>query len=222
MSHNQTTGLLAAATPVFDLILELRANPAQHAANLRTACESRLDLNLHQSRQYGYDSQVAEAANFALTAFVDEAVLSANFPNRVHWEKNPIQLTRYGINNAGVEFYTRLDELLRSHQADVVEIYYLALLLGFKGKYTFARPGQWEEVVGQVENYLRQLGRLSSVEWSVHGLVSDQPEPPPDPRLPLWVKVGAGAGVALALAVFIALKLFLKAGVNSALESVLR
>src|SRR5260370_11722821 len=92
-----------------------------------------------RGQPFGYTGKHLETVKFALAAFVDETVLTADFPVREEWEKYPLQLEYVGEHLAGLTFYDRLDNLMKDAQneadIDVVEVLYLSLLLGYKGKY---------------------------------------------------------------------------------------
>jgi type VI secretion system protein ImpK len=73
-------------------------------------------------------------ARFAVLSWVDEMILNSAWPQRAQWQH--LMLTYYGTLNAGEEFFQKLD-LLPPHAADVREIYYTCLSLGFEGKHAF-------------------------------------------------------------------------------------
>jgi len=160
------------------------------------------------------------SVKFALAAFVDETVLTTHSPVSAEWEKFPLQLEYFGEHLAGVKFFERLDELLKQIQtdADVVEVYYLCLLLGFKGKYGVYMEDQLKELIKNTAVQLKRVGRLQETELSPHWKVMDQPEPPRDPGLPLWAKIGAAAGLVVVALIYLVLLLLLKSDVRSAME----
>lgn len=82
------------------------------------------------------------AAKYAFCATVDEFVLGSSFPIREAWERRPLQLTQFGDQLAGENFFVRLQELQAKGAAHLqaLEIYYLCLLLGFRGKYILEGP----------------------------------------------------------------------------------
>ncbi|HYM00037.1 MAG TPA: DotU family type IV/VI secretion system protein, partial [Blastocatellia bacterium] len=161
---------------------------------------------------------------FALAAFVDEMVLTAKFPLREEWEKHPLQLEYFGEHLAGVTFFNKLDDLLKesADQADVIEVYYLCLLLGYKGKFKIYFEDQLKAVVESVAESLRRANRLRGGALSPHWKVTDQPAPPADPGIPTWLKTGGAILIAVAVLVFIVFSLWLRADVSSALERLLR
>lgn len=77
------------------------------------------------------------ATKYAFCAAVDETVLMSGFPIRDAWMLQPLQLTLFGEQLAGENFFNRLEDL-RAQGAvrlDSLEVYYMCLLLGFQGKY---------------------------------------------------------------------------------------
>ena len=79
-----------------------------------------------------------EQAKYALVGFLDETILQSNWALRDVWAGNPLQLQYFNEFSAGEEFYTKLDSLRNTddpRKLEVLEVYFLCLALGFKGKY---------------------------------------------------------------------------------------
>jgi type VI secretion system protein ImpK len=76
-------------------------------------------------------------AKYALTAFVDEAVLSSDWPGRKEWMDRPLQIEFFGDHLAGERFFERVAALRQNAEQhlDVLELYYVCLQLGFEGVY---------------------------------------------------------------------------------------
>ena len=78
------------------------------------------------------------AAKYAFCAAVDEFVLrTPEFAVRTEWERRPLQLVLFGDQLAGENFFEMLEKE-RSQGASrvqVLEVFYMCLLLGFQGKY---------------------------------------------------------------------------------------
>ena len=216
--------LAGLAGPVLELVLKLRAASVAPSTNLRPAVHHLLQEMEQRAGTLRYNERQVSAVKFALAAFVDETVMTTNLPLRDEWERFPLQLEYFGEQLAGVKFYERLDELLKQIEADadVVEVYYLCLLLGFKGKYKVYMEDQLQGVIEGVAGQLRRVGRLQENELSPHWKVTDQPEPPRDPGLPLWAKIGAAAGVVVVLLIYLVLVFLLKSEVRTATEQLLR
>lgn len=113
-------------------------------------------------------SDLAEA-QYAIVAFMDEQILRSQWPGRQQWMSQPLQLTYFNENTAGEGFFLRMQALeQRPQQAHVLEIYYLCLALGFRGKYALQAAGDVEAVEERAGTILgRQLP--ASDEISPHG-----------------------------------------------------
>jgi type VI secretion system protein ImpK len=74
---------------------------------------------------------------YAFCAAVDEAVLNSSFAIREYWMLRPLQLSLFGDQLAGENFFTRLEELRArgAPRLPSLEVFHMCLLLGFQGKY---------------------------------------------------------------------------------------
>ncbi len=103
--------------------------------------------------------------------------------------------------------------------ADAVEVYYVCLLLGFKGKYAIYGADELENTIRRTAEALQLGGRLKHIDLAPHAFVEDQPEPPKKHLfLPTWAKIIAGLGLILSVIVYFALLLVARNGVLDALK----
>jgi len=212
--------LISLAAPVFELVLKLRSGALAPSSTLRSTVHQMLQEMEQRGATLRHSEKQINSVKFALAAFVDETVLTTHSALSAEWEKFPLQLEYFGEHLAGVKFFERLDEMLKQIQteADVVEVYYLCLLLGFKGKYGVYMEDQLKELIKNTAVQLKRVGRLQETELSPHWKVMDQPEPPRDPGLPLWAKIGAAAGLVVVALIYLVLLLLLKSDVRTAME----
>ncbi len=77
------------------------------------------------------------ATKYAFCAAVDETVLNSGFSIRDAWMLQPLQLTLFGEQLAGENFFARLEDLRAqgAPRLESLEVFYMCLLLGFQGKY---------------------------------------------------------------------------------------
>jgi type VI secretion system protein ImpK len=216
--------LVSLAGPIFELVLKLRAGTFSASTNPRPTVQQLLQEMERRCATLRYSETQVKAVKFALAAFVDETIMSTNLPLREEWEKFPLQLEYFGEQLAGVKFFERLDDLLKQveTEADVVEVYYVSLLLGFKGKYKVYMEEQLQGVIENTAAQLKRVGRLQEAELSPHWKVRDQPEPRRDPGLPLWAKIGATAGLLVVLLIYLVLVVLLKSEVRTAMDQLTR
>ena len=215
--------LVSLAGPVLDLVLMLRAGTLPSSTNPRPVVHRLLQEMEQRGATLRHNDRQVKEVKFALAAFVDETVLTTNLPLREEWEKFPLQLEYFGEQLAGVKFFERVDELLKQidKEADVVEVYYVCLLLGYKGKYKVYMEDQLQGLIENMATQLKRVGRLQETELSPHWKVNDQPEPPRNPGLPLWAKIGAGAALLLALLIYFVLIVLIKSEVRAVQEQLL-
>ena len=212
------------AAPIFELILTLRTESAMLAPNIRTTAQTLFQEMEERGATQRYPDRQIKSAKFALAAFVDETVLNMNLPLRDEWEKDPLQLEYFGEHLGGVKFFERLDDLLKEikNEADVVEVYYVCMLLGFKGKYKVYMEDQLQQVIKNIADQLKRVGRLQETELSPHWRAADQPKVPDPPRIPLWLKIGAGGVVLFAAIVYLVIWVVMRSEIRTATEQLLR
>ena len=216
--------LVGLATPVFDLILQIKANIVQPSNDLRRTIDDMLKQMEQGALALQYTETQVKTSKFALAAFADETVLTADFPLRDEWEKYPLQLEYFGEHLAGRKFFERLEELMKDaeSQADVIEVYYICLLVGYKGKYKIYLEDQLKIVIEAVADCLRRVNRLRAVALSPHWKVSDQPQIVTVAGLPRWVKISGGLGLGLAFFIFLIFHFWISNNLNAAIKDLLR
>lgn len=124
--------LLAVAMP-----LRWGRDSAELPADLRERVLAGFDTLEHMAFERQLPAAAVEDAKYALAAFVDESVLASEWPGRVEWMSQPLQLGFFGEHLAGEGFFRRLNALRQGGEpnADLLELYYVCLQLGFEGVY---------------------------------------------------------------------------------------
>lgn len=213
--------LVAFAGSIFDLVLRLKAGIVQPSNDLRPKIVSMLNDFEKRAERYRYNPKITQVAKFGLAAFVDEAVLTNNFPLRQEWERNPLQLEYFGEQLAGEKFFDKLDAMLNQIEItqDAVEVYYVCMLLGFKGKYAVYEQEKLLATMQKTANALVKIGKIRPVELSPNWLVSDQPAPPAERKMPTWAKMTAFAGLGIAIIIYLAMFFATSKFLNDAVQT---
>ncbi len=96
-----------------------------------------LDEFGRSARKQNIPEDDVEAAKYAFCAAVDETILRSSFSIRDAWGRQPLQLTLFGEQLAGENFYHRLEALRvgGSTHIQALEVFHMCLLLGFQGRY---------------------------------------------------------------------------------------
>jgi len=144
---------------------------------LRERITTALDTMVGRGRADGLpDAELAEA-RYALVAFIDEQVLKSNWPGRHEWMGQPLQLALYNEYTAGENFFNRMRVLLQQGgTSPALEVYYLCLMLGFRGVHGMNAD---QRALGEVCDTARQ--RVAQA-WPAGAKLGPRAEPPD--RLP--------------------------------------
>jgi len=124
--------------PLLRLLLGLKR--ARHAGVdaaqwYRQCCD---EVERHELRCAQLDVAALDAADarYALVALLDETAIEHAGALRDHWSLRPLQTHFFEENLAGERFFERLAALRGEvKRRAVLRIFYLCLLLGFRGKY---------------------------------------------------------------------------------------
>jgi len=212
--------LVTFAGPIFDLILRLKAGIVAPSNDLRPKIAGMLDDFEKRADRYKFNHKIISISKFALASFVDETMLTNNFPLRSEWERNPLQLEYFGEQLAGNKFFDKLESMLSQIDVtqDAVEIYYFCMLLGFKGRYGVYEQEKLLAIMQTTANALVKAGRIKPVELSPHWLASDQPEMPKKRGMPTWAKIGAFVGLGFAFIIYLVMFLMSSKYLQDAVE----
>ena len=165
-----------------------------------------------------YMPEDARFATFAVVGFLDESILNSSNPAFADWARMPLQEELYGHQLAGEQVFQNVERLLgRSDSndlADVLEIYLLCMLLGYRGRYELSGPEALRPVIDSVaEKISRIRGPLPgfSPAWAVPEgtVVTGRPDP--------WVKrlmMTALIAVGVTVVFFVLFKIFLAVGAS--------
>ncbi len=172
-----------------------------------------------QARNRGYSQEDIELATFAVIAFVDESILNLRNPIFADWPRQPLQEERYGHHVAGEIFFQNLQKLLLRNDstqlADLLEVYYLCLMLGFAGRYSLGGRGELRAIMQQTGEKLqriRQTSPILSPDCQPPGEQVRQVSGDPVARALLFVSIGCAV---LMIALFIAYHVMLANGVDN-------
>ena len=224
---------------LFTAIVRVRFNlqSVPNADAFRLNAERLILQATQEAAGRGYTNEDVKIAAFAVVAFLDESVLTSK--NRVFsaWSQMPLQLKLFGEQMAGEKFFQYVQMLLSRRDSaetvDVLEVYYLGMLLGYRGRYGSPETGGFtatfdartEMGTGEMRAVMESIkGKTNRVRggnlplspaWALPG---DRPLPKRrDPWLRRLVWITALAA-ALGVATFVASELMLMSG-NTAVQT---
>jgi type VI secretion system protein ImpK len=146
------------------------------------------------SRRLGVGLEDQRLATYAFVALVDETVLTSQGSLRSAWESNPLQLQLFGDQLAGENFFERLDMLRAEGEAKlpVLEVFHMALLLGFQGKYRIDGAEKLALLTARLGDEIARM-RGGRGGFAPHALAPDAVRHTLRHDVPLWVMASAFA-----------------------------
>jgi type VI secretion system protein ImpK len=146
---------------VFTAVVRLRYNrqAVLDADTFRAQMRQALRVAEQEARSRGSSAEDVKQVIFAVVAFLDESVLTSRNPVFVNWPRLPLQAELFGHQLAGEIFFQELQKSLNrsdsQETADLLEVYYLCMLLGFKGRY--AAGGDLRSVMAATQEKIRRI-----------------------------------------------------------------
>ncbi len=207
--------LLEAANLLLALIPELRATTSHpDPARLHAQLLARV-RDFERAAQEGRVPQPkVVAARYVLCTFIDEVVAATPWGASGTWAKHNLLQEYHDERDGGEKAFKLLERLGEDVAAnlDVLELFYVCIVLGFEGRYRGAPSGraQLDAIAARLADVLlpeaeRQNARTLSLRWTGVPLQSSRTLA----VFPVWAVAAAGA------VIVIATLLFLNAQLNS-------
>jgi type VI secretion system protein ImpK len=204
---------------ILTVITRLRVNrqAVMDAGAFRNSMKAALAAVEAEAARKGYTPEETRLANFAVVAFLDESVENANDPNFADWSRLPMQEELFGEPTSGEIFFQCIDRLLaRSdspEDADVLEVFALCLLLGYRGRYATSGQEGTRPIVTTIADKVQRIRgpRRLAPDWAP--LQDAVLQPPYDP----WVRaliLGTLGALVLAALFFVGFKVALLSGAS--------
>ena len=218
--------LALAFQEVFTAIVRLRYN-RQNVTNseaFRAQMKQALMRAEQEGRNGGYKPEDVHQVLFAVVAFLDESVLGSRNPVFADWPRLPLQTEMFGQQIAGEKVFQHLQQTLGRADSpevcDILEVYALCLLLGFRGRYAAGGAGDLQSLVSAIQEKIRRV-RGPAGPLSPRGLLPSDAirVANADP----WVRrlaIAAISIVGLALVLFVVFKFLLNAGLSGPVTGV--
>lgn len=147
----------------FTVAGRLRANRqvAQDANSFRVHIKQLLGVADQEARRKGYDPAQVKLAIYAYVAFLDESVLTSGQAMFAGWARQPLQEEIFGDHLAGQTFFTQLDDLLGRPDdeslADLLEVFQICMLLGFRGRYGSGEDGGLRDRISYTQQKIQRI-----------------------------------------------------------------
>jgi len=163
MSTARTASLASAFGEVLTAIVRVRfqLQAVADAELFRLQVRQSLQAPMQQARALGYAGEAIQGAVFALVALLDESVLNLQDPVFAQWARRPLQEELFGGHLAGETFFRNLREYLAqpdsAQLADVLELYCLCMLLGYRGRYALGGGGELHALLREARGRIERI-----------------------------------------------------------------
>jgi type VI secretion system protein ImpK len=196
------------------------------SAAFRTQLRKALQLAESTAQSLRYEGDEIRLGSFAVIALLDETVFYSSDPAFRDWAKKPLMLDLYNTLNAGEGFFENLGAILQRRESrntiDLLEIYVLCMMLGFRGRYS---SGSGEELHRWSDPAIQKIMRFRGVGDTVELCRSWLPTqgidlPAPSNRMTAIVVSGAIGCLIACLAILVLYQVLLGRGVSALLSGV--
>jgi type VI secretion system protein ImpK len=193
--------LLESSAELIALVMPLRSGrlSAEVPDNYREQVMHGFQTLERKARERQLSDQMVTDAKYALAAFVDESVMASEWPGRTEWMRHPLQLEMFGEHLAGEGFFRRLSELRQGGEAnaDILELYYVCLQLGFEGMYRVQGLEQLMALTSDLRNQIHDYRGSTETRLAVYGTPPNGFFQRVGRHLPYWVIASVTAALML-------------------------
>lgn len=152
--------LINVASTLLGLAASLYGRPSHPAPKqLRQQLSVELRQFQQQASQVGIDRQTIQLASHALCTTLDEAIFNTPWGQEAGWAEHSLLSEFHSSVAGGDEFFQHLRDLGNNptQNLHLLELMYLALSFGFKGRYQLVQDGKTK--LEQIQSWLVQLIR---------------------------------------------------------------
>lgn len=180
--------LLTEARDILNLAGNLRTlAPSNSVEQLRLDVENLFRQFSNNLKQQGMGDEVLLTARYLLCCLIDELVLSTPWGIDSPWSQQTLLGKYHNETSGGEKFFLIANKLMEhpQHNLDLIELSYVCLSLGFKGKYRLSQTGDSD--INHICNMLYQaiaLYRPVAAELSPHWHAAPAIAPSIEKRIP--------------------------------------
>jgi type VI secretion system protein ImpK len=152
--------------------------PLVNADMFRRRTKEALAEVTREAMKRGYAAEHTIETDFAVVAFLDEVILTSKDPARDAWAQKPLQEELFNVSTAGEVFFARIERLQQRADtlelADILEVYYLCILLGFEGMYATTNKTEIHLLTGRLQQRIERI-RGADPRFSPTGILPGDP-----------------------------------------------
>ncbi|RIK73120.1 MAG: DotU family type IV/VI secretion system protein [Planctomycetota bacterium] len=94
------------------------------------------------------DAAAWNLAKYALASWIDDLLITTPWSGHDWWESNSLEFALFKTRDRATKFFLRAKEAAELPRRDALEVYYLCVILGFRGLYKLREA---EMIAGQLD-----------------------------------------------------------------------
>jgi type VI secretion system protein ImpK len=182
--------LLWAAGPILMFLREAAAGPKEmDSASVRDHALELLHSMERKAGEAGVGASDIENAKYSIVVTMDDLILNGTgWPGKAQWMLSPWQRDLFGSIVGGKVFFDRLEKIRRdpSSNRDLLEIYLVCMLIGFRGQERMSPPAVLDELMKDVAAELARRSKDDVESLSAHPTSEDVDLGRRIARIPIW------------------------------------
>jgi type VI secretion system protein ImpK len=143
-----TPAFAKAVDPIFLCVLDLLERIEQNKPIVINEERSRIQRHIDNSEMKLGNTPDWELAKYAMVSWIDSMLIGSPWSGSNWWENNPLERTYFFGRNAFTQFFTKAKEASMLTNKDALEVYYLCVVLGFRGFYNEPTAAQYASQMG--------------------------------------------------------------------------
>lgn len=119
---------------VLNLLDQISANEPVSAEEARDRIQNRFrETDARLTTDHERDGW--ELAKYALVAWIDDVLIDAPWAGSTWWENNSLEFAFFNTRERATSFFKKADEAALLTRRDALEVFYVCVILGFRGLY---------------------------------------------------------------------------------------
>jgi type VI secretion system protein ImpK len=124
-----------AVDPIFLHVLDLLDRISQDEKPSAQHQRLRIGALIDQAEAVVGSGQEWELAKYAIVSWIDEMLVDTPWEGREWWSNNVLEVEQFNTRLCNERFYVRAQEASTLPRRDALEVYYVCVVLGFRGLY---------------------------------------------------------------------------------------
>ncbi|MPY26912.1 DotU family type IV/VI secretion system protein [Shewanella psychropiezotolerans] len=150
--------LLNTAAELLAILVSIpRLGAPRHIERFRQKLLDTIGVFKEKGLSLDYHPSIIEKSCFVFCAAFDEAILNTDWGVKACWENYSLMSKVFSQRNGGEAFFSLLENaaLQPAKLTDFIELQYILLMLGFKGRYRYRDESALHEIKSQTYHLLR-------------------------------------------------------------------